>query len=93
VAHIPFAPPPALIDVLRSYPAALTLEEGYGRGGLGSLVAEAIAENGLSAADLRGVERNLQPASGSETYMRTQMGLDARAVAQAAKALLVSHPV
>jgi len=94
VAHIPFAPPSALIDLLRSYPAALTLEEGYARGGLGSLVAEAIAENGLPCRlTLRGVERNLQPVSGSETYMRTQMGLDALAVAQAAKALLVSDPV
>lgn len=89
LAHLGFAASPALLDLLRNYPAVVTVEDGYASGGLGSLVAEAIAQEGLRCRlRIRGVDQPFPDLSGSEPYMRAQSGLDAPSLAGAARALL-----
>jgi transketolase len=88
-AHLPFAPAAPLVDLLRPYAAVVSVEDGYSAGGLGSLLAEAIAQEGLhTRLRIRGVDHPFAGAAGSEGYMRAQAGLDASALAQAAQGLL-----
>ena len=91
LAHVGFEAGPALVDLLRGFPAVVTVEEGYAAGGLGSLVAETIARHGLRCQlDIRGVRRSLAGESGSEAYMRKQADLDAAALAAAGRRLVAS---
>jgi transketolase len=85
LAHVSFAPSEALIALLGRFPVAVTAEEGYAVGGLGSLAAEAIATSGLrTRLHIAGVRRPADGLSGSEKWMRSQHGLDAAALAAAA---------
>jgi transketolase len=89
LAHVGFAASPALVDLLRAFPAAVSVEDGFSAGGLGSLAAEAIAQEGLPCRlKIRGVGRPFSGASGSEAHMRAEAGLDAGALAAAARALV-----
>ena len=89
LAHLPFAPRAPLVDLLRRYPAVVSVEDGYSAGGLGSLLAEAIAQQGLRCRlRIRGVDHAFSGAAGSEDYMRAQSGLHAGALAAAARDLL-----
>jgi transketolase len=92
LAHLGFAASPALIELLRRFASVVTVEEGYAPGGLGSLVADAIAQGGLRAR-LRtcAVTRPFSRESGSEAYMRAQAGLDGASVARAAQALVAGR--
>jgi transketolase len=91
-AHLPFAPTPALVDLLARFPRVMTVEEGYTAGGLGALAAQAIAEGGL-ACRLKacGVTEAFAAVGGGEGYLRTAAGLDAASLAAAAQALLAEH--
>jgi transketolase len=83
MAHLSFQPSQALISLLSRFTTVLTVEDAYVTGGLGSLAAEAIAENGLQASLMRcGVTANLAEYSGGTEYLRSQSGLTADALAQ-----------
>lgn len=85
MAHLPFEPSPQLMHLLSQHREVLTVEEGSVVGGLGSLVAEGIAEAGLSARLQKlGVRRPLTGVTGSVDYMRRLHGIDAGSVVKAA---------
>ena len=84
-AHLSFQGAPALAGMLRQFPEIATLEEGSIVGGLGSLVAETIADYGLPCRLLRlGVRTPLQEHHGSRPYLLCQHGLDSVSVASQA---------
>lgn len=81
------SPPPLddLEDVLGRVALAVSLESHYVTGGLGSLVAEVIAERGLGCRLVRlGIEEMPRGDSGSPRYLAERHGLTARHVVQAA---------
>jgi transketolase len=91
MAHLPFAPTRELTSLLADFPAVVTVEDGFATGGLGSLVAEAIAREGLKThLATRGVTRGFDAGSGGEAYMRRRSGLDAASLAEVACGLLSS---
>jgi transketolase len=70
------APVEDLASALSSVPLVLSVEAHYITGGLGSLLAELIAERGLGCRLLRaGVETTPVGMSGSREYMHEQLGL------------------
>jgi transketolase len=72
-----------LRSLLARFPLAATVEAHYIHGGLGSLVGELIAENGLACRLLRcGVASMPTGASGSEAYMNQRHGLSSREIAR-----------
>jgi transketolase len=92
LAHLPFTASDALSALIRRFTSVITVEEGYVAGGLGSLVAETIAQQGLGTRlERRGVRESLTGASGSEAYMRRQCGLDASSLAAAARHCLAAR--
>jgi transketolase len=92
LAHLPFAPSAELVSLLARFPAVVSVEEGFATGGLGSLIAETIAREGLRARlAIRGVARNFDPVSGSEGYMRRRDGLDATSLAGLVRELLTNR--
>ena len=81
------APPPLddLAEVLERVPLALTLEGHYSTGGVGSLVAEVVAERGLECrVERRGVEHLPSGQGGSAEWLEERHGLTAPRVAEAA---------
>jgi transketolase len=90
-------PPPIsdLLEVLASVPVTVAVEAHYINGGLGSLLAEIVAEHGLGARLLRAGVRSLPLGiSGGRAYMHEQLGLSPRQLAATVlEALLaVSRP-
>jgi len=78
---------------LGSRRVALTVETHHVSGGLGSLVAETIAERGLGARLVRlGVRGGSGGRSGSAAYMHALNGLDRVSMAKAARALCAGIP-
>jgi transketolase len=78
VASISPAPVDDLVALLRRFPAALAVEAHYRTGGLGSLVAEVIADHGLTCQLTRcGVGEMPRGVVGSQRYLQEQMGLSA----------------
>ena len=72
------SPPPVddLVTLLARVPLALTLEAHYVTGGLGSLVAETIAEQGLRCRLVRaGVRRQPVGMAGGRDFMHELLGL------------------
>jgi transketolase len=72
------SPPPVedLVSVLGTVPLALSIEAHYVTGGLGSLVAEVIAECGLRCRLVRaGVKHQPIGVSGSREFMHDLLGL------------------
>ena len=79
-----FNPSPVddLAALLETVPLAVTLEDHYAIGGLGSLVAEIVADLGLGVRLLRcGVSEMPSGRVGSQGHLRAGHGLDAEAVA------------
>lgn len=88
-----FNPDPAddVAAFLGDVPAVLTLEAHYRNGGLGSMVAETIAERGLGCRLHRaGVAQMPGGAVGSQSYLEDRHGLSARAVAEVLQASLAA---
>jgi transketolase len=89
LAHVGFEASEGLALLLGSFPAVVTVEEGYVSGGLGSLVGEAVAERRLGCRLRRcGVHSVPGARGGSEAYLRGEAGLDAPSIANAAQSVL-----
>jgi transketolase len=85
VATLNPAPVADLVKELHSHSLVLTIEEHYITGGLGSLVAEIIAEEGLPCRLIRcGVETLPVGFSGSQHYLRGVHGLSRQALVETA---------
>jgi transketolase len=83
VASVQPAPIDDLRAVLADVPLALTVEAHYAAGGLGSLVAEVIAEHGLGCRLVRAAVHALPDARvGSQAYMHGRHGLSAPALVE-----------
>jgi transketolase len=83
------SPPPVddLCHLLGTVRVAISVEDHYLVGGLGSLVAEVIAERHAGTRLIRrGVAEPLPGRSGSEAYLREQAGLSVEQLVDAARA-------
>lgn len=79
------SPPPVddLVELLSRVPLAVSVECHYATGGLGSLVAEIVADHGLECRLLRlAVTEVPRLATGSEAYLTRQLGLDAESISE-----------
>jgi transketolase len=87
------SPPPVahLLDLLSEVPAVVTLEDHYVTGGLGSLVAEVIADHRLAVKLSRCGVRSVPRESGSQEHLHRTHRLDPRAVADEALAALAAR--
>jgi transketolase len=84
VASVQPAPTDDLVAALGRVPLAVTVEAHYLNGGLGSLVAETIAEHGLGCRLLRcGVRTGADGVSGSQRWLHDAHGLSAAALEDA----------
>lgn len=89
VASVTPAPVDDLVAVLGRFPLAVTAEAHYLVGGVGSLVAEVIAERGISCRLERcGVRATSRGVSGSERYLNDLNGISSQALAKAASEAL-----
>lgn len=74
-----------LLEVLGRVPVAVTIETHYKNGGLGSMVAEVISENGIGCRLVRcAVDQKPSGVTGSTAYMHERHGLTPEAIAAAA---------
>ncbi len=81
VASVHPAPVADLVAALRSVPLCLTVEAHYVAGGLGSLVAEVIAEHHLACRLVRrAVRASAEGMSGGQQWMHGRHGLSAEAL-------------
>jgi transketolase len=81
VASVQPAPLEDLVELLSGVPNVATVESHYRTGGLGSLVAEVIAEHGLHCRLVRhAVEQMPRGSSGTLPFLNDQHGLSARAL-------------
>jgi transketolase len=81
------SPPPIsdLVRLLTRFPAAMTVEAHYASGGLGSLVSEIVAENGIHCRVIRNaVHSKVDGRTGSEAFMLKRHGLSSDALVAAA---------
>ncbi len=90
------SPPPVndLVNLLAGVPLVISVEAHYITGGLGSLMAEVIAEHALGTRLIRaGVAGMPIGISGGRAYMQEQLGLSPeRLAARVLTALAVRHP-
>ncbi|MFT5378541.1 MAG: transketolase [Candidatus Latescibacterota bacterium] len=81
VSSLQPAPLKALAALLSDFPIVTTVEAHRSNGGLGSLVAEYIADNGIGCRLMRcAVGGQVEGISGSESYMNAHFGLDAASI-------------
>ncbi|HLW64532.1 MAG TPA: transketolase C-terminal domain-containing protein [Gemmataceae bacterium] len=91
MAHIAYQADDALIALLKEFPFVITVEEGSAAGGLGSLVAETIAQYELNCRlHITGVREPFLPHTGSAEYLRRQHGLDPESLAALARMALAT---
>jgi transketolase len=94
LAHVGYQAEDALIELLKVFPLVVTVEEGTVAGGLGSLVAETIAQHDLDCRlHITGVREPFLPHTGSAEYLRRQHGLDAESLAALARMALATKRV
>jgi len=83
MAHLPFQAGPSTVGLLKNFRVVATIEEAYVVGGLGSFVAETIAQNDLECRLIRiGVDTALDCDAGTEGYMRSRKKLNAESIAK-----------
>jgi transketolase len=88
------APTHDLVAALAGVPLAISVESHYVDGGVGSLTAEAVAENGLGVRLVRaGVRRSASGETGSADYLHASHGLSAAALAQTALDQIARRPL
>jgi len=86
-----FNPSPSsdLSELLSRVPLALSVEAHYLTGGLGSFVAEVIAENGLECRLVRnGIEEMPRGMTGSPGYLYERCGLSPAQIAERAAKIM-----
>jgi transketolase len=89
VASVNPVPEHDLVEALGRHRVALTVETHYVTGGLGSLVAEVIADHGMGTRLVRlGVRAGSKGRSGSPAHMHARHGLDKAGIVKAARSLL-----
>ena len=89
VAAISPVPENDLVEALSRHRVALTVETHSVTGGLGSLVAEVIADHGIGTRLVRlGVRTGNKGRSGSPAFMHAKHGLDKAGIVKAARSLL-----
>jgi transketolase len=85
VASLNPAPINDLVEVLSRFSVAVTVEAHYAAGGVGSLVSEVVAENGLRCRVVRiGVRTTPDGVSGSEKFLHQKHGLSNAALVETA---------
>ncbi|HKP37211.1 MAG TPA: transketolase C-terminal domain-containing protein [Pyrinomonadaceae bacterium] len=83
------APAEDLISALSEFDLAMTVESHYVTGGVGSLVAEIIAEQNLDCRLIRcGVSQMPDGVTGSQQYLEHRHGLSSEAIVEAALAAI-----
>lgn len=76
VGSVQPAPLATLTEVLARFPLVLTVESHYANGGIGSLVAEVIAEGGHRCRSIRcAVKERASGITGSQTYLAHRYGI------------------
>jgi transketolase len=89
MAHVGFTPSAKLVELLAEFPVVVAVEEGFTAGGLGSLIAEAVASRGLRCrVSLQGVTETFPGVSGSAGYMQAQCGLTAERLCRVGESLM-----
>ena len=81
------SPPPIsdILDTLKQFSFAFTVEAHYIVGGLGSLISEVVAEHGLNCAIIRfGIKDTPNGFTGSQSYIYHLYGLTAEGIAETA---------
>jgi transketolase len=81
------SPPPIsdILDTLKQFSFAITVEAHYIIGGLGSFVSEVTAEHGLNCAIVRlGIKNKPDGFTGSQSYIYHLYGLTAEGIAETA---------
>jgi transketolase len=92
VASVSPRPIRDLLDALSRFPVVLTVEEHYITGGVGSLVAEVVADYGLACRVVRcGVKDAPDGVTGSHAYMRRRCLISSEAIAGTAVVALRDH--
>lgn len=85
------APVEDLTKALSRFDVALTVEAHYVNGGIGSLAAEVIAEQGLDCRLTRcGVDRTPDGITGSQQYLEHEHGLSSESLVETARAAVQS---
>ncbi len=91
VASIHPAPVEDLAAELAGFPLALTVEEHYRNGGVGSLVSEVVAERSLPCRVVRcAVDAGPDGVSGGQAFLRHRQGLSSEALAETARRALAA---
>jgi transketolase len=86
------APREDLVELLGRVSLAITVESHYRTGGLGSLVAEVIADHDLACRLVRrGVETMPRGLTGTPSFLGDRLGLSARTLAESIAGELISH--
>ena len=82
-----------LAETLSRFTAVLTVEAHYVNGGLGSAIAEVIAEEGLGCRLIRcGVRSGPDGVTGGASYLRGRHGLTRTGIVEKARHALVTLP-
>jgi transketolase len=91
VACLTPAPLEQLVELLARFPVAVTVEEHYVTGGLGSWVSETVAAEGLACRVVRcGVKENPPARTGSQEYLRRRHGLTREGLVETARRAMAS---
>jgi len=91
VASVSPAPEKDIVEALSGHRVALVVETHYTTGGLGSLLSEVVAEQGLGARIVRlGVRKSAHGRSGSPAHMYARHGLDKAGIVKSAHQLLTA---
>ena len=89
VSSISPVPEQDIVEALSRHRVALTVETHSVTGGIGSLVAEGIADHGIGTRLVRlGVRTGSKGRSGSPAHMHARHGLDKAGIVKAARSLL-----
>jgi len=85
VASLNPGPEAELADFAKRFPLVITVEAHYTVGGLGSLVSEVVAENGIGCRVIRrGISSMLSGVSGDQNYYDSLFGLTAQSLVELA---------
>lgn len=83
VASMNPAPVDDLVNLLKRFHIVFTVEAHYITGGVGSLISEIIAENGLACRVIRcGIRKKPNGITGSQLYLQDLHGLSAKGLAE-----------